>query len=158
MKTNLKNIFPAALLFFTLAGMSACGASSSSSTVTRTDTTSRPPDTTTTPPVATKEIKGKLIRRSCASIVVQVLDAGTDLGENGWSKDGADVNGKMARTNVYDHVFAVKNVCDFPASIKEGDEITFILISDKDIVHKDCAICMMYDNPPAANYAIRVKE
>ncbi len=92
-------------------------------------------------------IKGKLIYRSCATTVVQVLDPEYFyLTQAEW---------KQSDTRpTYEHVFNVSNVCSFPA-FPEGQEFTFKVI-DKD--DNGCAVCMMYDNPPAKQQMIRVVD
>jgi hypothetical protein len=52
-------------------------------------------------------------------------------------------------TNIpYTNVFRLGNPCDFPASIKQGDEFYFSLFTGKG---NQCAVCMAYyPTPPKA--------
>lgn len=88
-------------------------------------------------------IRGKIVRITCATTVIEVLNVDT-LGEDNW-KDGS-VEGKT-----YNNVFSVANKCDIPASIKTGDELTFRLGESG---RQDCIVCMMYDNPPKVKLGI----
>lgn len=93
------------------------------------------------------KIKGKLIHTSCASAVIQVLDEDQyKLGQETWQQSDSKP--------VYNYVFAVKNQCSFKVNnIKVEDEFYFQL-TDKE--EKDCAVCMMWDNPPAKKQNIIV--
>ncbi len=93
--------------------------------------------------VADTCIQGRIVRITCATTVIQVLNVDT-LGEDNWS-DGS-LEGKK-----YDNVFSVANKCDIPATIKTGDELTFRL---GDSITEDCIVCMMYDNPPKVKLGI----
>lgn len=88
-------------------------------------------------------LKGKVIRTSCAGVVVQVLNDDT-VGEDGW-KD------MMNKDAVYDNVFAVNNACKFGESLKTGKTIRFKIDPN---AANDCAFCMMYDGLPKANNLI----
>jgi hypothetical protein len=90
-------------------------------------------------------IRGKLVHRSCASIVVQVLDPEYyGIGQNEWKQS--------PQKPTYEHVFNVENTCSFP-QMNVGDEFTFKLT---DQVDNNCAVCMMWDNPPAKKNRIEV--
>ena len=88
-------------------------------------------------------LQGKIIRTSCASVVVQVLNDDTG-GEDGW-KDMANNNAQ------YDNVFTANNACKLPAGIKAGATIRFKVSNP---VQNDCVQCMMYDAPPTAKFDI----
>ena len=88
-------------------------------------------------------LQGKVVRISCASFVVQVLNDDT-VGEDGW-KDMANNNAQ------YDNVFAANNACKIPAGIKAGATIRF---KTSNPTQNDCVKCMMYDAPPAAKFDI----
>jgi hypothetical protein len=93
-------------------------------------------------------VKGKVVHRSCASIVVQVTDPSHYyLGQAQWQQSG--------RTPVYQNVFAVKNTCSFPGNIPEGTDITFRVISN-DPTNQDCVVCQLWDNPPTQKQEIKV--
>jgi hypothetical protein len=89
------------------------------------------------------QLEGKVVRISCASFVVQVLND-DKIGEDGW-KDMMNNNAQ------YDNVFAANNACKIPAGIKAGATIRFKINSP---AQNDCVMCMMFDGPPAAKYDI----
>ena len=89
-------------------------------------------------------LQGKVVRVSCASIVVQVLNDDT-VGEDGW-KDMMNNNAQ------YDNVFNANNACKIPAGIKAGATIRFTVSQP---TQNDCVACMMYDGPPAAKFDIK---
>jgi hypothetical protein len=91
-----------------------------------------------------KCFKGKVVRISCASYVIQVLD-NDSIGDDQW-KDSA-ANGQ----NVYDNVFNVSNQCKIPGTYKPGDTIYFKLENPG---RSDCVVCMMYDAPPKTQLKI----
>jgi hypothetical protein len=86
-------------------------------------------------------LQGKVVRVSCASFVVQVLNDDT-VGEDGW-KDMTNNNAQ------YDNVFTANNACKIPAGIKAGATIRF---KKSNPTQNDCVMCMMYDGPPAAKF------
>src|SRR5688572_24252245 len=88
-------------------------------------------------------LQGKIVRITCATTVIQVLNVDT-LGEDNW-KDGS-VEG-----NTFNYVFSVANKCDIPASIQTGDVLTFEIGEPE---KQDCVVCMMYDNPPKIKLGI----
>jgi hypothetical protein len=89
------------------------------------------------------QLEGKVIRVSCASFVVQVLND-DKIGEDGW-KDMSNNNAQ------YDNVFNATNACKIPAGIKAGATIRFKVSSP---AQNDCVTCMMFDGPPNAKYDI----
>lgn len=89
-------------------------------------------------------LQGKVIRTSCASVVIQVLNDDT-IGEDGW-KDMRNSNTQ------YDNVFTANNACKIPAGIKEGTTLRFKVSNP---VANDCVQCMMYDAPPAVKLDIK---
>ena len=94
-----------------------------------------------------QRIKAKVIRITCATTVIQILDnAHYSLGET-WTIEGT--------TNTYEHVAVVSNKCELPASLNEGDEFFFKVISESD-ARKDCVVCMMYDYPPSNGIFLKV--
>jgi hypothetical protein len=88
-------------------------------------------------------LEGKVIRTSCASVVVQVLN-NDSVGEDGW-KDILNNDG------VYDNVFAVGNACKFSENLVSGKTIRFKI---DPAATNDCAFCLMYDGHPTTNYLI----
>ena len=90
-------------------------------------------------------LKGKVVRITCASYVIQVLN-NDSVGDDGW-KDSM-----QGEQNTYDNVFSVSNKCKIPTSYKVGDTIYFQI--DKP-APSDCIVCMMYDAPPKTQYQVR---
>lgn len=94
-------------------------------------------------------IKGKLVYRSCATTVVEVLDAKFfSLGQDSW-QDQSKQN--------YQHVFAVANDCTLPPSLNLGQEFYFKILNN-DPKASDCVECALYDNPPVKTQLIKVTE
>jgi hypothetical protein len=88
-------------------------------------------------------LQGKIVRATCASTVVQVLNDDS-IGEDGW-KD-------MMNNNVqYDNVFNALNACKLPAGVKAGTTIRFKIAK---ATGSDCMYCMMFDGPPNAKYDV----
>jgi hypothetical protein len=95
------------------------------------------------------EIRGKLVHRTCASSVVQILDPNQyHLGQASW---------QMSSTSpVYQNVFKVSNSCYFGTqNINEGQEFTFKITTNSD---NGCAICALWDNPPTKEQMIKVEK
>ena len=92
-----------------------------------------------------KCLKGKVIRISCASYVIQVLN-NDSIGDDQW-RDSIDGEQKT-----YDNVFNISNKCKIPASYKPGDIIYFNLEKPEP---NDCIVCLMYDAPPLAQFQIK---
>ena len=90
-------------------------------------------------------LKGKVIRITCASYVIQVLN-NDSIGDDGW-KDSM-----QGEQNTYDNVFNVSNKCKIPATYKVGDIIYFQIDKPEP---SDCIVCMMYDAPPKTQYQVR---
>jgi len=92
-------------------------------------------------------IKAKLIRTTCASIVIQIQDSNYYyLGEQ-WS------NTMSPLTVMTEHAAAVSNPCEFPADqINVGDLFYFDINSNP---RNDCVVCAMYDAPPTKKVAVK---
>ena len=88
-------------------------------------------------------VTGKVIRTSCAGVIIQVLDDDT-VGEDGW-KD------MMNNDGVYDNVFTVNNSCKVGENLGAGKTIRFKV--DKP-TNTECAFCLMYDGQPKTKYDI----
>jgi hypothetical protein len=91
-------------------------------------------------------LKGKVIRYSCASYIVQVLN-NDQIGEDGWLN--------IIDQQHYDNVFNALNKCQIPDNIKPGDTI-FFMIQDPPPVNNGCYVCFLYDAPPAKQYEVKV--
>ena len=90
-------------------------------------------------------LEGKVVRLSCASYVVQILN-NASIGEDGW-KDILD------HDKVYDDVINASNQCEIPESIKTGNVIQFRIVNPS--TYKNCYVCFLYDAPPSVKYEIR---
>lgn len=84
--------------------------------------------------------RGKLVKRGiCGQRVVQLL--GTPVDAVTMAPSWTDsLSGKM-----YSNVFAVGNPCDFPSSIKEGEEFNFSITQTPG---SDCVTCYAYTPVP----------
>jgi len=96
---------------------------------------------------AAPKIKGKVVHSSCATTVVQILDANYyQLGQSTWQQS--------ANKPMYSNVFAVANQCTFNATgLKEGDDFYFITTTSGE---NGCGICALWDNPPTLKQKIEV--
>jgi hypothetical protein len=92
-----------------------------------------------------KCFKGKVVRISCASFVIQVLN-NDSIGDDQWTDSTA------GGQNTYDNVFHVANKCIIPDAYRTGDIIYFDLENPGS---SDCIICMMYDAPPKTQFKIK---
>lgn len=87
------------------------------------------------------EVKG-----ACMNYTISVV--------NGDASGFATSSWKNEETGkTYKNAFALGSKCDFPATINEGDEFTFVLDST---ARQDCAVCMMYYPTPPTKVSIRV--
>lgn len=97
---------------------------------------------------AVEKMKGRLeIAGICSNYTIRVLegDPGKDAVEANWTDE---TTGKQ-----YDNVFRLENPCDFPATIKQGDEFYFVIDSSS---RKPCTVCMAYYPTPAKKLPIKV--
>lgn len=92
-----------------------------------------------------KCVKGKIIRITCASYVIQVLN-NDSIGEDQWK------NSMSNEQVVYDNVFSVSNKCKIPSSFKTGDIIYFDLDKPEP---NDCVVCAMYDAAPQTQFQVK---
>jgi hypothetical protein len=98
----------------------------------------------------TLKYKGKLeIAAICMNYTISVTEGrinASDIVAN-WTDETTNKS--------YSNVFKLGNPCDFPASIKQGDEFYFTIDSTKG---KDCAVCMAYYPTPAKALSIKVVQ
>ena len=87
-------------------------------------------------------LKAKVLRVSCASFVVQVLNKDS-VGSYGWK----DVSG----SGVYNNVITVANSCKI-GKWSKGEEFYFTLVDSPQ--SSECMTCMMFDAPPEKSYMI----
>ena len=94
-------------------------------------------------------IKGKLlINGICGNITIQVLSGKIDsnLIEKSWEDPET--------LKKYENVFALKSLCTFPSTLKEGDEFYFVI--DNDPKGSECPRCLAYRPVPPKGLMIRV--
>lgn len=94
------------------------------------------------------KLKGRLeIAGICSNYTIRVLegDPGKDAVEGKWTDESS---GKQ-----YNDVFRLENPCDFPATIKQGDEFYFVIDSS---ISKPCTVCMAYYPTPTKKLTIKV--
>lgn len=87
-------------------------------------------------------IHAKVLRISCASFVVQVLNKDS-VGSYGWR----DVGGH----GVYNNVINISNSCKI-GKWSKGEEMYFTI--QDTLRASDCIVCMMYDAPPRNSYMV----
>ena len=96
------------------------------------------------------KFKGKLeIAGICMNYTIKVVEGNIDpsLTEANW-KD--ETTGKS-----YSNVFKLGSPCNFPKTIKEGDEFYFTIDT---VQSKPCNVCMAYYPTPSKVLAIKVSE
>lgn len=100
------------------------------------------------PPVGgTTRIKAKLIRTTCASVVIQIQDPNYYyLGEQ-WS----DMFSPL--TVMIDNAAQVSNPCDFPTDLIDIGDIFYFEINTNP--RTDCVVCAMWDAPPTKTVAVK---
>lgn len=87
-------------------------------------------------------LKAKVLRVSCASFIVQVLNKDS-VGSYGWK----DISGH----GIYNNVFSVANTCKI-GKWSKGEEFYFTLVDSAK--SSECMTCMMFDAPPEKVYMI----
>jgi hypothetical protein len=99
---------------------------------------------------SSEQYKGKLeIAGICMNYTIRVLEGNVDtsLIEANWADD---VSKKS-----YSNVFRLGNTCEFPSTIKQGDEFYFKIDSSEG---KPCIVCMAYYPTPNKAVSIKVLE
>lgn len=94
------------------------------------------------------KLKGKLeIKALCMNYTIRLVEGNLDTSQvvANWTDE---TTGKT-----YNNVFGLGNPCDFPKSIKEGDEFYFTIDTAKE---KNCAVCMAYYPTPRKKLIIKV--
>ena len=103
----------------------------------------------TKPSDANNCLKGKLVINGiCGNITIQVLSGSIDssLIVKNWEDPST--------SKTYENVFALKSICTFPSSIKEGDEFYFKIANDPK--GSECAVCLAYRPTPPKGLMISV--
>lgn len=91
--------------------------------------------------------KGRLeIKGICSNYTIALVEGKLDSTqlEASWTNEST---GKT-----YKNVFALGSPCDFPSTLKEGDEFYFTLAASP----QNCAVCQAYYPHPSKSLAIKV--
>lgn len=99
-------------------------------------------------PIAKGCYKGRLeLQGICLNYTIKVLEGSIDqsLIQGSWQDP---VTGKT-----YENVFRLEDPCDFPPTLKEGDEFYFQIKANP---NKNCGICEAYRPTPAKGLSIQV--
>ena len=97
-----------------------------------------------------QQYKGRLeVAGICMNYTIGVLEGnpGTDKIESKWTDE--------VTQKEYVNVFRLGNPCDFPSTIKLGDEFNFLIDTSKG---KDCAVCLAYYPTPSKALSIKVVD
>ena len=94
--------------------------------------------------------KGKLeIAGICMNYTIRLLE-----GEIDTSKITAEWTDETTN-NHYHNVFGLGSRCNFPDSIKQGDEFYFVIDTT---TNKDCIVCLAYYPTPPKKLSIKVVD
>ena len=94
--------------------------------------------------------KGRLeIKAICMNYTVKLIEGNIDTSKivSNWTDESTNKN--------YSSVFALQNPCNFPATIKQGDEFYFVIDT---AAASDCVVCMAYYPTPRKKLAIKIIE
>lgn len=98
----------------------------------------------------TEKYKGKLeIAGICMNYTIRITEGTIDTAKISavWTDE--------ATNKSYTNVFRLGSPCDFPSTIKEGDEFYFLIDTAKP---KECVVCMAYYPTPPRSLNIKVVE
>ena len=98
----------------------------------------------------TPRLKGKLeIKAMCMNYTIRLVEGSLDTSKivANWTDE---TTGKS-----YSNAFGLGNPCDFPSTIKQGDEFYFTIETVKE---KNCAVCMAYYPTPRKKLIIKVVQ
>lgn len=99
---------------------------------------------------AVEKYKGKLeIAGICMNYTIRITEGTIDT-----AKISASWTDEVTNKN-YTNVFRLGSPCDFPSSIKEGDEFYFVMDTAQP---KECTVCMAYYPTPPRSLNIKVVE
>lgn len=94
--------------------------------------------------------KGRLaVAGNCMNYTIELLEGNMDT--NLYVADWTD---EMSGQS-YQNVFRLGSVCNFPATIKQGDEFYFDI---DNTAPNDCAVCLAYYPTPAKSIPIKVVQ
>ena len=92
--------------------------------------------------------KGRLeIKAICMNYTLKLLEGNMDTSKivSNWTDETTKKN--------YSNVFALENPCNFPATIKQGDEFYFVIDT---AIAAPCAVCMAYYPIPGKKLPIKI--
>lgn len=92
--------------------------------------------------------RGKLVRKGiCMNYTISVIGGNMDDGkvQSSWTDPQTNTT--------FQNAFRLESVCNFPATIQEGDEFSFVIDNN---APTDCAVCMAYYPTPQKGLKIRV--
>jgi hypothetical protein len=93
-------------------------------------------------------LKGKLeIKALCMNYTIRLVEGSLDTSKVA-AKWTDETTGKS-----YTNAFGLANPCDFPSSIKQGDEFYFTIDTAKE---RNCAVCMAYYPTPPKKLMIKI--
>ena len=92
--------------------------------------------------------KGRLeIKALCMNYTIKLLEGKMDTSQivSNWTDETTNKS--------YTNVFALRNPCSFPATIKQGEEFYFMIDT---AASPPCAVCMAYYPIPGKKLAIKI--
>ncbi len=93
--------------------------------------------------------KGKLVLKGvCMNYVIQITegDINKELYESNWQNP--------LTNTIYQNVFGLASICNFPSTIKEGDEFYFSI--PKNPIVQTCAQCQAFSPTPGKKIHIEI--
>ena len=89
------------------------------------------------------------IKAICYNYTLSLLEGSLDTSQvvASWTDENTNVS--------YKNAFALANPCDFPSTLKQGDEFYFVIDTAKP---KDCIVCMAYYPKPPKALSIKVVD
>jgi hypothetical protein len=97
-----------------------------------------------------QKLKGRLeIKALCMNYTIRLIEG--ELSKESVADEWTD----ETTHKKYNRVFKLGNPCDFPASIKEGEEFYFTVDTS---APKSCTVCMAYYPTPPKSLRIKVLD
>lgn len=94
--------------------------------------------------------KGRLeIRAICMNYTIKLVEGNMDTAKilSNWTDESTKKS--------YSNVFALENPCNFPVTIKQGDEFYFVVDT---VYNTPCAVCEAYYPVPGKKLSIKIIE